>query len=72
MRSADELWMTSTTKGVLPVVTVDGRPVGTGRHRLSRRGLCANGEFVAAVQNRVHADALYRELSGHPMVKVVL
>ena len=31
VRSADELWITSSTKEVLAVVTLDGRPVGTGR-----------------------------------------
>jgi D-alanine transaminase len=31
VREADELWMTSSTKEVLPIVSLDGRPVGTGR-----------------------------------------
>lgn len=31
VRSADELWLTSSTKEVLPIVTLDGRPVGDGR-----------------------------------------
>lgn len=31
VRSADEIWMTSSTKEVLAVTTLDGRPVGTGR-----------------------------------------
>lgn len=30
-RAADELWMCSSTKEVLPIVTLDGRAVGTGR-----------------------------------------
>ena len=30
VRRADELWMTSSTKEVLPIVGLDGRPVGTG------------------------------------------
>jgi D-alanine transaminase len=29
-RGADELWMTSSTKEVLPIVTLDDRPVGSG------------------------------------------
>ena len=29
--SADEIWITSSTKDVLPIVKLDGRPVGTGR-----------------------------------------
>jgi D-alanine transaminase len=31
LRSADELWLTSSTKEVLPVTTLDGRLVGDGR-----------------------------------------
>ena len=31
VRSADELWMTSSTKEVLPITTLDGKPVGTGK-----------------------------------------
>lgn len=31
LRAADELWMTSSTKEVLPIVTLDGKPVGDGR-----------------------------------------
>lgn len=30
VRSADEIWMTSSTKEVLPVTTLDGQPVGSG------------------------------------------
>jgi len=30
MRAADELWMTSSTKEVLPITVLDGRPVGSG------------------------------------------
>ena len=31
VRAADELWLTSSTKEVLPIVSLDGRPVGDGR-----------------------------------------
>jgi D-alanine transaminase len=31
LRVADEIWMTSSTKEVLPITTLDGRPVGQGR-----------------------------------------
>ena len=31
VRSADELWVTSSTKEVLAVVTLDGRPIATGK-----------------------------------------
>lgn len=31
VRGADELWLTSSTKEVLPIVRLDGRPIGDGR-----------------------------------------
>jgi branched-subunit amino acid aminotransferase/4-amino-4-deoxychorismate lyase len=31
LRSADELFLTSAARGVLPVTRLDGRPVGQGR-----------------------------------------
>ena len=31
VRNVDELWMTSSTKEVLPIVSLDGRPVGAGK-----------------------------------------
>ncbi len=31
VRSADEIWMTSSTREVLPITTLDGRPVGSGQ-----------------------------------------
>lgn len=31
LKNADEVWIASAGRGVLPVTTVDGRPVGTGR-----------------------------------------
>lgn len=31
LRAADEVWMTSSTKEVLAITTLDGQPVGTGR-----------------------------------------
>lgn len=31
VRGADEVWMSSSTKEVLPIVAVDGRPIGDGR-----------------------------------------
>jgi D-alanine transaminase len=30
LRDADELWMTSSTKEIMPIVKLDGAPVGTG------------------------------------------
>jgi D-alanine transaminase len=31
LRSADEVWVTSSSREVLPITTLDGKPVGTGR-----------------------------------------
>ena len=31
VRAADELWLTSSTKEVLPIVTLDGQPIGAGQ-----------------------------------------
>jgi D-alanine transaminase len=31
LRAADELWMTSSTRAVIPITRLDGQPVGTGR-----------------------------------------
>jgi D-alanine transaminase len=31
LRNADELWLTSSTKEVLPIVSLDGEPIGNGR-----------------------------------------
>jgi D-alanine transaminase len=31
VRSADELWLASSTRELLPITTLDGMPVGTGR-----------------------------------------
>jgi D-alanine transaminase len=30
LRSADELWMTSSSKEIMAIVALDGRPVGAG------------------------------------------
>lgn len=31
IRSADELWLTSSTREIQPITTLDGRPIGSGR-----------------------------------------
>jgi D-alanine transaminase len=31
LRSADEVWLTAATRGVIAVTTLDGQPVGDGR-----------------------------------------
>ena len=49
VRAADELWLTSSTKEVLAVTTLDGKPVGSGR--------------PGAVFKRMHA--LFQEHKAH-------
>lgn len=31
LRAADEIWMTSSTKEIMPITVLDGKPVGSGR-----------------------------------------
>ncbi|MGH8239289.1 MAG: D-amino acid aminotransferase, partial [Steroidobacteraceae bacterium] len=31
LRAADEVWISAATRDVLPVTSIDGRPVGTGK-----------------------------------------
>lgn len=48
LRAADELFLTSTVRGVMPVTTLDGAPVGTGRcGSLTRRVLDAYWAYLA-------------------------
>jgi D-alanine transaminase len=55
LRSADEVWLTSSTKEILPVTSLDGQPLGEGRPGpLWRRALetfrRARDESIAAVR----------------------
>ncbi|MDR1855452.1 MAG: D-amino acid aminotransferase [Azoarcus sp.] len=53
VRAADELWMTSSTKEVLPVTTLDGKPVGDGRPgALARRMHALYQDFKNTVMRR--------------------
>jgi D-alanine transaminase len=38
LRAADEIWLAFATRGLLPVTTLDGRPVGEGRPHAGRAG----------------------------------
>jgi D-alanine transaminase len=56
LRAAAEIWLSFSTRGVLPVASLDGRPVGDGRAGPAFRRL--NHEFLA-----------YRsELAGEPVL----
>ena len=54
LRSADEIWLSFATRGLLPVTSLDGEPVGTGR--------------PGPLFKRLHAAFLdyIRELAGTP------
>jgi D-alanine transaminase len=53
VRSADELWMTSSTREVLAITQLDGQPVGDGRPGLAARRM----------------DALYQQYKNQVMRK---
>jgi len=41
LRSADEIWVTSSSREVLPITTLDGQPVGRGKNAGKRGPVCA-------------------------------
>ena len=40
LRSADEIWVTSSSREVLPITTLDGQPVGRGKNAGKRGPVC--------------------------------
>jgi D-alanine transaminase len=53
VRSADELWVTSSTKEILAVTTLDGKPVGTGKPgAVFKRALQLYQDFKQQVMRR--------------------
>lgn len=56
LAAADEVYMSSTTAGVRPIVEIDGRPVGDGRRGpVTERLQGRYAEFVAAEVERARA-----------------
>jgi len=41
LRSADEIWVTSSSREVLAITTLDGQPVGRGKNAGKRGTVCA-------------------------------
>jgi D-alanine transaminase len=41
LRSADEVWLTSSTKEILPITRIDGRAVGNGKPGPMHAGMFA-------------------------------
>ena len=31
LKTADEIWVTNTTKGIIPIIELDGKKVGSGK-----------------------------------------
>jgi len=57
VRSADELWLSSSTKEVLAVTTLDGKPVGTGKPGPVFRRMHALFQEYKAKMRAAHAVA---------------
>jgi len=58
VRGADEVWVTSSSKEILAVVTLDGKPVGEGRPGpLFRKAWQAYQEFKAKVMRKEAVSA---------------
>ena len=58
VRAADEVWLTSSSKEILAVVTLDGRPVGEGRPGpLFRKAYAGYQEFKARVMRKEAVSA---------------
>ena len=60
MRGADELFLSSSVRDIMPVTTIDGEPVGTGPARGKVGPMCARlmALFQESCQRRL--QELYR------------
>jgi len=58
VRSADEIWLTSSSKEILAVVTLDGKPVGEGKPgALFRKAYAGYQDFKARVMRKEAVSA---------------
>ena len=58
VRAADEIWLTSSSKEILAVVTLDGKPVGEGKPGpLFRKAYAGYQEFKAKVMRKEAVSA---------------
>jgi D-alanine transaminase len=58
VRAADEVWLTSSSKEILAVTTLDGRPVGDGKPGpLFRKAYAGYQEFKARVMRKEAVSA---------------
>lgn len=65
VRAADELWLTSSTKEVLAIVALDGRPIGAGRPGPHFRRMHAwYQQFVAEFRAQAPAGHSCRDAAG--------
>ena len=66
LQTADEIWLTSSTKEVLPVTQLDGRPVGTGSPGAHWRSM------LAWYQEYKHSLRGSRPSEGAPRLEIEL
>ncbi|UWQ93324.1 aminotransferase class IV [Rhodobacteraceae bacterium M382] len=59
LKSADEVFVTSTAGGVMPVSKIDGQPIGSGEVGLL-------SERMMALYWQLHADDRYRSVVSYP------
>ncbi len=57
LRGADEIWVTSATKEVLAITTLDGKPVGTGKPGAVWKQIYAHYQVFKRESTGVGADA---------------
>lgn len=66
--AADEVFVSSSVRGILPIVEIDGRPIGNGRPGPWARSLCAWFEVAADEEARRAARHVRTDGDRHPDV----